>query len=87
MAQHRTRKDKEKAQKIRLKDIEKDGTTASFSNTYSFSSQESANSEDRSNTLLKIDSKYIVKDLFKTVTISSLLLMVVIGIYFYLRYN
>lgn len=56
----------------------------------------SLNREDRdvsskkavvASSLLRIDSKYIVRDLIKTLLISGILFTLLIGIYFYLGYN
>lgn len=85
MGQHRTKKEKERAQQIRLKEIERESAVPSDEGNYRYVSQ--APSSAKPDSLLKVDSKYIVRDLIKTVTISLFLLCVVIGIYFYLRYN
>lgn len=89
MPQLRTRKDKERARQVRLKDVVPVKSSEQQTDTYSYSSsQVSKNNFNKSVTsLLKVDQGYILKDLLKTVTISLSLLMVVIGIYFYLRYN
>lgn len=84
MAQTRTRKDKERAKKIRSQEAAQE---ESPSNTFSLAQTQSMRQESRSSSLLKVDQQYILKDLVKTIVISSILLIVVIGIYFYLRYN
>lgn len=85
MGQHRTKKEKERAQQIRLKEIERESTVPIDEGSYRYVSTVSPSA--KADTLLKVDSKYILRDLIKTVTISCFLLCVVIGIYFYLRYN
>lgn len=87
MAQVRTRKEKEKAQQLRLKEVEKDADGAVVQKSYSYSSTTQKNTASAGESLLRVDSRYILKDLIKTITISSILLCVVIGIYFHLRYN
>ncbi|MDQ5951704.1 MAG: hypothetical protein QG639_985 [Patescibacteria group bacterium] len=84
MGQHRTKKEKEKAEKIRLKEIQRDVSSGS-EGSYQYASEDIE--RPYSGSLLKVDSQYIVKDLIKTIVISGCLLCVVIGIYFYLRYN
>lgn len=87
MAQHRTRKEKEKTNQARLRQPAA-GQQTTQAALYSYSGDKlGAASQTPSQTLLKVDQGYILKDLMKTVSISSLLLLVVIGIYFYLRYN
>ena len=88
MGQHRTRKEKEKAEQSRLKQIPLTDQIESGPASYLYK-DENAGAKARHTTtpLLKVDQRYILKDLIKTVSISSLLLLIVIGIYFYLRYN
>ena len=88
MGQHRTRKEKERAEIARLKHPSESEALPANGPSYTFSSSDTRKPvSGGADNLLKIDQKYIIKDLWKTVIISSILLVIVIGIYFYLRYN
>lgn len=89
MPQLRTRKEKDRARISRFKEISASGEIEKVEGSYKYTgAAPENNSTTRANAvLLKVDKQYIFKDLLKTVSISCLLLLVVIGIYFYLRYN
>lgn len=86
MGQHRTRREKEKAELARLKQTNPSVPPSKAGVTYTYQAVLPSTAK-ASDSLLKVDKKYITKDLIKTLIISSILLLVVIGIYFYLRYN
>jgi hypothetical protein len=88
MGQHRTRKEKERAEQARLKHVPLTDQIEGNSSGYVYTDDTTGvKSHQPSTSLLKVDQRYILKDLIKTVSISSFLLLIVIGIYFYLRYN
>lgn len=86
MGQHRTRREKERAEIARLKNNDNPVPEAKSGLTYSYKAT-APSLGGAADSLLKVDQKYIVKDLLKTLIISSILFFIVIGIYFYLRYN
>lgn len=85
MAKKRTFKEKQHAQTIRQKNTAMEVPPGL---SYSLSDHDATKkSAVASSRLLKIDSKYIVRDLLKTLLISGVLFTLLIGIYFYLGYN
>jgi hypothetical protein len=88
MAKKRTFKEKQHAQITRQHAAPSAPIEDSTGVSYSLSNDASTKKSNiYSSQLLRIDSKYIVRDLVKTLLISAVLFTLLIGIYFYLGYN
>lgn len=84
MPERRTRKAKERSSFSRALAASQSKPENSSGLSYSFSSTTDARFN---RDLLRVDKQFIIRDLIKTIVISFTLMAILIGIYFYVRYN